>query len=60
MTDAEFHAAVKIAEPWLRAQWEKELGALLPRVYDGTHLVDCPYVDALMRVRAALNLENKE
>lgn len=31
-----------------------EIKALLPRVYDGTHLVDCPYVGVLMRIREAL------
>jgi hypothetical protein len=25
--------------------------AMLPKVYDGTHLVDCPYVDLLQRIR---------
>lgn len=29
--------------------------ALLPRVYDGMHLADCPYVDVLLRVKAALD-----
>jgi hypothetical protein len=24
---------------------------LLPKVYDGMHLTDCPYVDVLMRIR---------
>lgn len=45
----------------LRAEVERlhaELGAiqaLLPQVYDGLHLVDCPYVEVLMRIRSALD-----
>lgn len=27
---------------------------LLPKVYDGVHLTDCPYVDVLMRIREQL------
>ena len=29
--------------------------ALLPKVYDGMHLVDCPYVDVLIRIKKALD-----
>jgi len=28
--------------------------SLLPQVYDGMHLVDCPYVDVLMRIAKAV------
>lgn len=32
----------------------KKVRELLPKVYDGTHLVDCPYVDVLLRIREVL------
>lgn len=38
----------------LRANRDKIAG-LLPQVYDGMHLVDCPYVDVLERIRKAIS-----
>ena len=48
------------AEQWFQAERDRfgetleRIAEILPSVYDGTHLVDCPYVDVLLRIRKAL------
>lgn len=51
-----------ISEHWSLGKEAAMLGAaldevreLLPAVYDGTHLVDCPYVDVLRRIAAVVD-----